>query len=61
MINECVNDKKYSGRLRTQICIICKYKDVRIPNDLGYNINGDCRIDKTVKIYKDIRNAVNNN
>ena len=30
-------------------------------NDLGYNINGDCRIDKTVKIYKDIRNAVNNN
>ena len=60
MINECVK-KKYNGRLCTQICIICKYKDVRIPNDLGYNINGDCRIDKMVKIYKDIRNAVNNN
>ena len=53
--------KKYSGRLHTQICFICKYKDVRIPNNLGYNINGDCRIDKMVKIYKDIRNAANNN
>ena len=61
MINEHVNDKKYSRHLHTQICFICKYKDVRIPNDLGYNINRDCQIDKMVKIYMDIRNAVHNN
>ena len=50
-----------SGRLHTQICFIYKCKDIQILNDLSYNVNRGCQIDKTVKIYKDIHNAINNN